>query len=360
MLSKILKNKSLYSLIGMFILFFSLFSFNKIAKAEVTVWQYTTSPVPHTYTFETQLECGNNRALYLQNTNGQATNCESVISPGYPTYKDIYEVNPQKNITFEKDYQLLAPIGELKEIDTDNIGKYFNTIFLIAIGLAGALAVIMIIIAGVQWMGTDSVFGKTEAKKQITNAVLGLLIALGSYALLNTIDPALLGTKGLTVDQVEIDLEEEKVAWSTYSNGGNLTLCPEGFVDVVDGGQGKINVCKTLESDLIKLIANAKKDGIVLSGYGSRSTSQQRQLRKEHNCPDIENSPSNECKPPTARPGKSMHESGKAIDFRCNGKSMEESGGKNSVCFKWLADEKNNKILKNLASESWHWSIDGN
>ena len=144
-----------------------------------------------------------------------------------------YNVNPEtsENTKFENEYKLLAPIGGFDKINTNDIGEYFNKIFLIAIGLAGALAVIMIIIAGVQWMGTDSVFGKTEAKKQITNAVLGLLIALGSYALLNTIDPALLGTKGLNVDQVEIELEENVItsdAQEVMATGGTGTkLCTD-------------------------------------------------------------------------------------------------------------------------------------
>lgn len=97
-------------------------------------------------------------------------------------------------------YTLLAPIGGMTTAPT-NIGDYFNKIFLIAIGLCGALAVIMIVIGGVQYMGDESIFGKTKAKDQITNAILGLLIALASYVLLNTINPDLLG-KGVHIQQV--------------------------------------------------------------------------------------------------------------------------------------------------------------
>lgn len=348
---KIFKNRILYSLAGIFVFVLLSFVFTKTAFAELT-WRYEQAT-----NVQTEI-CGY----------PDEASCNAKLESLYPgeglkcTLTDVpcnYSLIPVSDVKFKDTYTLLAPIGQLKDIRTNDIGKYFNTVFLIAIGLAGALAVIMIIIAGVQWMGTDSVFGKTEAKKQITGAIFGLIIALGAFALLNTIDPALLGTKGLNVDQVEIELEQEQTPWSTYSSGGNLELCPEGFIDVQDGSGGKINVCKKIESDLIKLIAAAKKDGIILSGYGSRSTSQQRQLRKEHNCPDIENSPSEDCKPPTARPGKSMHESGMAIDFKCNGESMEKSGGKNSPCFKWLSNTKNNKFLKNLASESWHWSTTG-
>lgn len=217
------KNIKIYKIIGIFILVFSLFSFTKKAFAEF--WQY--DPIGE----DPVTICGYVDGGVYESKDGTMKTAEVVcnekVKEKYP--KSQYTIPCRKVSNLENKcvlttnnpivvdakedknsssgtYTLLAPIGQLKEIKTDDIGKYFNTIFLIAIGLAGALAVIMIIIAGVQWMGTDSVFGKTEAKKQITGAVLGLLIALGAFALLNTIDPALLGTKGLTVDQVNIEI----------------------------------------------------------------------------------------------------------------------------------------------------------
>lgn len=105
-------------------------------------------------------------------------------------------------------YTLLAPIGDITTAP-DNMGDYFNTIFTLAIGLCGVLAVIMIVIGGVQYMGDESIFGKTEAKSRITSAVLGLLIALGSYALLNTINPDLLGKGGIKINSVSATIDPE-------------------------------------------------------------------------------------------------------------------------------------------------------
>jgi len=102
-------------------------------------------------------------------------------------------------------YKLLAPIGSLTEAP-ENMGDYFNTIFLIAIGLCGVLAVIMIVIGGIQYMGDESVFGKTDAKERIKSAILGLIIALGSYALLNTINPDLLGKGGIKINSVSAEI----------------------------------------------------------------------------------------------------------------------------------------------------------
>ena len=80
---------------------------------------------------------------------------------------------------------------------------------MIGIGLCGALAVLMMILAGIQYMGEESIFEKSKWRESFKNAIFGLLIALSAYALLNTIDPRLLGGEGLSIRAVtaEIDLE---------------------------------------------------------------------------------------------------------------------------------------------------------
>ncbi len=132
---------------------------------------------------------------------GKATNSTTFV------VEDIHNLSSQINIENKDTYKLLAPIGKITEVKTNNIGNYFSLFFKLAIGLAGVLAVVMLVVGGIQWMGSESVFGKVNAKEQITSALLGLLIALGSYALLNTINPDLLGKKGLNVDGVNITLD---------------------------------------------------------------------------------------------------------------------------------------------------------
>ncbi len=130
------------------------------------------------------------------------------------------DVNPQTQVDLSGDgtYTLLAPIGGITEIKTtggtcpgnpgisNGIGCYLNIIFILGIGLCGVLAVIMIVIGGIQYMGDESVFGKTEAKSKILSAVLGLFIALGAYVLLKTINPALTGQNGVMVDSVGVEI----------------------------------------------------------------------------------------------------------------------------------------------------------
>ncbi len=126
-------------------------------------------------------------------------------------------IDPGKNTVTENKnvYNLLAPIPGLKCLDSSGLdttclkgglGEYLNLIFKIGIGLCAALAVIMLIIYGVMYMGDESVFAKTEAKSKMFSAIIGLLIALGAYAILNTINPALTGSGGLSIDQVTVSI----------------------------------------------------------------------------------------------------------------------------------------------------------
>src|SRR3989344_5351889 len=110
-------------------------------------------------------------------------------------------------------YQLLAPLPGMTDFDPgtkvgDNgaLGRYLNLIIKLVIGISAALAVVMIVIGGIEYMTSELISGK----ERMTQAVLGLLIALGAYALLFTINPDLLSTRlNISDATVKVDLEEE-------------------------------------------------------------------------------------------------------------------------------------------------------
>ncbi len=352
------------------ILFTSLFiifaSFPKNVSADAEVWTFTESPLTKVHTYETKEKCNTEREKFLALPPPRQiiTECTLSKAAGYPIIESDPIIVPiirggDSTTTDPSKYKMLAPFAGFTEAP-ENIGEYLNKVFVIAIGLCAALAVLMMIIAGVKYMGEESLFGKVNAKEQIKNALFGLLIALSAYALLNTIDPRLIGGGGLNIGVVSLEIDEEKETspWGIYVASGNLASCPSGFIDVKTfGAPDKINVCKDIAPGLEKLLSKANDAGIILSGYGTRNTAQQRALRVKHDCPD-DQMPSSKCKPPTARPGHSKHESGRAIDFNCNGQTMMQAGGKDSKCFEWLSKNAA-PLLKNLNSEPWHWSDDG-
>lgn len=102
---------------------------------------------------------------------------------------DLVLVSAQE--TEGKQYTLLAPLPFADEEGKVTIDAYIPGVFNLAIGVAGVLAVLMIIIGGVEYITTDAIQGKTDGKARIQNALLGLLLALVSYILLHTINPNL-------------------------------------------------------------------------------------------------------------------------------------------------------------------------
>ncbi|MDE2030677.1 MAG: M15 family metallopeptidase [Patescibacteria group bacterium] len=303
-----------------------------------------------------------------------------------------YDVSPQKYDNSVDTYNLLAPIGGLKSITTNGgtcpidpkmaggIGCYLNIIFKIGIGLAGALSVIMIVIGGVQYMGNESIFGKNEAKSKIMSAILGLLIALGAFALLNTINPDLTGAKGVQIDQVSAEIDEAPIlsdANTSVPSGttNSFADCPGGVRKVGTTG-GNFIFCSAYASKLQQMFSDAyhANPSIFLSGGGFRTHDSQIALRNK-NCPDPKLTvPSSSCHPPTARPGTSNHEQGLAVDLTCDGELINWQTNKSAhdyqpkfpinqktkKCFDWLASNAGNYGFKNLSSENWHWSTGPN
>jgi len=77
---------------------------------------------------------------------------------------------------------------------TGDLSGYLNTAIAIFIGICAVLAVIMIIIGGLEYMTSELISNKEHGKERITNAIFGLLLALGAWTILNTINPNLLKT----------------------------------------------------------------------------------------------------------------------------------------------------------------------
>ena len=107
------------------------------------------------------------------------------------------------------------------------------------------------------------------------------------------------------------------------------------------------------------LVAAMEAEGFDLGGWGYRTAQEQINLRRSH-CGtsdwDIWSKPSSTCRPPTARPGRSNHEKGLAIDLTNNGRLITS---RNSAVFQALQRLAPQFGLMNLPSEPWHWSVDG-
>src|SRR3989344_456943 len=80
----------------------------------------------------------------------------------------------------------LAPIPGLTDpgtatsiINANSFASFFNNLYKYCIGLAAALAVIMIIWGGLEISTQDSVSQQSKGRERITQAILGLILSIG-------------------------------------------------------------------------------------------------------------------------------------------------------------------------------------
>lgn len=126
-------------------------------------------------------------------------------------------------------------------------------------------------------------------------------------------------------------------------------------------------VAPCLADSLRSLLDAASAEGIVLKGWGWRSTLTQIRLRRQY-CPlppassdqywlQLSLMESYECSPPVSKPMTSMHENGGAVDFACGTRGVSLRPG--NACFEWLSDNAHHYGLYNFILEPWHWSTNG-
>ena len=94
----------------------------------------------------------------------------------------------------QTNYVPLSPLpgASTQEISAGNVGSYLQTLFTIAISIAGVLAVLMIVIGGLEYLLSEAFTSKADAITRIQAALWGLIIILASVVILNTINPDLL------------------------------------------------------------------------------------------------------------------------------------------------------------------------
>ena len=171
--------------------------------------------------YNTELECNAARSAF-QATNGTPAislcTSEFTVEETPPAPDPVILDSMGTPIGFDGDYKLLEPIGTFTELKKGtSFGAYLNILIKIIIGLAAALAVVMIVIGGVQYMGSDAFSSKEAGKKRIWASIWGLVIALASYMLLNTINPDLLRLD-LKLDKVTLDVPPNEISFT--SGGG--------------------------------------------------------------------------------------------------------------------------------------------
>jgi type IV secretory pathway VirB2 component (pilin) len=163
-------------------------------------------------------------------------------------------------------YQLLSPLPGISSVDptqTTALGTYLNAMIQVFIGICAVLAVVMIVLGGLEYMTSELPGNKEHGKERITGAVFGLVLALGAYALLFTINPDLLKTDFVIPDATVTVAVNDNVPqtpvngkFGVYTSGANfaaafpqnsLAALPSGVTVCASNGQcGSGAQCATI------------------------------------------------------------------------------------------------------------------
>jgi murein DD-endopeptidase MepM/ murein hydrolase activator NlpD len=119
---------------------------------------------------------------------------------------------------------------------------------------------------------------------------------------------------------------------------------------------GGIMVHRSVARPLTLLLAAATEAGFRFTGGGYRSSRGQIEVRTRNCGPSAEQVfliPASRCKPPTAKPGLSAHEQGRAIDFVIDGRAVKAG----SPAHRWLVANAPGFGFTAKAEEPWHWEF---
>lgn len=130
---------------------------------------------------------------------------------------------------------LEVPIGSTVQVS--GLAEYIQIFYRFTVAAVAIIAATMIMYAGISWLtaaGSSQKIG--EAKERITAAISGLVLAMLSYAILNTINPQLvsLQTPTIVVPQVAASIAQALGTSSAAGRSSSADYCPSGsdWVDI--------------------------------------------------------------------------------------------------------------------------------
>lgn len=146
------------------------------------------------------------------------------------------------------DRSLPVCVSRGSEYECTGIAQYIAYLYRWLVGIAAVLAVLALTYGGARWLLSGGESGKIqEAQKVIGNALMGLLIALLSYALLWTINPAFVQFGPLRIEalkEIELDIKAHSESHSALAGrfAGAVGIPVSGFTHVKFDSDGKKDV----------------------------------------------------------------------------------------------------------------------
>ncbi len=125
--------------------------------------------------------------------------------------------------------------GGSRFLDIPFLAEYIVVVYRYALGIIVTLATVMVVVGGLRWTLAAGDAGRVgQAKETILRAVMGLLIAFGSYAILAVINPELVSFRNIRLNLIQrqetVNVENGGFADASgaETTGGGSITCRNG------------------------------------------------------------------------------------------------------------------------------------
>lgn len=223
-----------------------------------------------------------------------APSCGTDCTPPAPPSSGTTPVPPASSAT-TSDSQYLGPVLNVNiptvsfsqivldqgKISVDYLPRYISGLYQYLLGFAGIIAVIMIMIGGVQYVLSSGTGNIQKAKERITNAITGLVLLLFVFVILYTVNPNLTSFDALKIAVVPTILDQSAAEGAEQDSlqnftpsateiaAGNLvTISGDHLVSRTEAGANYINadVLAALNKAADAYFAASQKNIVVTSG----------------------------------------------------------------------------------------------
>ena len=117
------------------------------------------------------------------------------------------------------------------------IGEYVNAIYQLLLVFASVISIIMIMVAGLQWMMARGDAGKVgQAKERIGKAILSIVVILLVAAITTLIDPRLTNFNALTIKSIDAIPLSSTLGEEGAPGGGDAASCAEAEANAKKSG----------------------------------------------------------------------------------------------------------------------------
>lgn len=146
---------------------------------------YSTSIISHNY-IEDTTEASETEKRVLKECEDRAFTGVSIdTTPATTSY-----VVPQPSVAIPG-LIFSEPLRRGNKLSIDYIGTYFSAVYRWLLGASLTVAIVMVMIGGIQYVISAGRGDVSEAKQRITNAVVGFVLLLSTYVILYTVNPEL-------------------------------------------------------------------------------------------------------------------------------------------------------------------------